>query len=85
MGPEGEHASDAFDLFVCTPEYLKREGQAATSGRGLLIVQDSDLPRIGAVIEWYLSTLHSADWPAISVRINPVARWAFETHQSGPT
>ena len=48
-------------------------------------MQDFDLPRIRAVIEQYLATLHGADWPAISAQINLVARWQFENYQIEPT
>lgn len=83
VGPEGEHSSDAFDLFVCTPDHLRREQREAIWGRGLLIVQDFDLPAIRAVIERYLGTCHAADWPEIAAQVSRIAIWEFEDHRNG--
>ena len=82
IGPAGENASDAFELFVCTPDHLNREWPEPIWGRGLLIVQDFDLPTIRSVIERYLATCHGADWPEVVAHVSRVAIWEFENYGS---
>ncbi|HDR9154564.1 TPA: immunity 8 family protein [Burkholderia vietnamiensis] len=83
IGPQEEAGSEAFDIQVCTPEWLKAQcaTQGPTWGRHMLIVEAYDYDSIKAVIERYVAGCDGDDWAAIATKLSRIGAWEFENYQ----
>ncbi|AJC21292.1 immunity 8 family protein [Pandoraea pulmonicola] len=83
IGPQSEASSEAFDIEICTPDWLKSqcaiEGQMW--GRHMLIVEAYDYKTIKAAIERYVATCHGEDWAAIATKLSRMGAWEFEDYR----
>ncbi|WP_175932830.1 MULTISPECIES: immunity 8 family protein [unclassified Burkholderia] len=84
IGPQGEEGSEAFDIEVCTPEWLKSRCtiEGAMWGRHMLIVGAYDYEAIKAFIERYVATCHGDDWAAIATKLSRMGAWEFEDYRN---
>jgi hypothetical protein len=74
--------ADDFRLFVCTPEWLKKEccRNKVIWGRHMLIVSRYDLDAMAAEIALCVENCAGDDWNAIAGTIARFAAWEFEDY-----
>ncbi|WP_420992492.1 immunity 8 family protein [Cupriavidus sp. 30B13] len=84
IGPQGEAGSEAFDIHVCTPEWLKAQCAALgpTWGRHMLIVDAYSYDAIKAIIEGYIVNSESDCWSTVAAKLSRIGAWEFEDYQS---
>ena len=83
IGPENETGTEYFDIFVCTPDWLKAECQKSGSfwQRHMLIVDTYDPDQIAAKIQWRIGQCAANTWAQISLKISRYAAWQYEDVQ----
>lgn len=83
IGPQGEAGSEAFDIQVCTPDWLKSQcsTQGAMWGRHMLIVGSYSYDVIKALIERYVAISEGPDWASIATKLSRIGAWEFEDYQ----
>lgn len=84
IGPENSVGSESFDIFVCTPDWIKHQyaEDRCVWGRHMLIVMEYDLTLIRKEVESYISRCTGKDWKAIAKKLNGMGAWEFEDYQS---
>jgi hypothetical protein len=83
IGPQGGAGAEAFDIQVCTPDWLKSQcsTQEPLWGRHLLIVDTYDYDTIKAFIERYVESCDGDDWASLAGKLSRVGAWEFEDYQ----
>ncbi|MEF2277661.1 immunity 8 family protein [Deinococcus sp. YIM 134068] len=83
IGPEGSDAAESFDVFVCTPDWLKQEhaDEKYVWGRHMLIVLEYDAALIKRAVERHVSRCLGTDWSEIARRLSRFGAWEFEDYQ----
>jgi len=81
IGPEGNDASESFDIVVCTPRWLLENCREPQWGRHMLIVPEYDLAKIREIIENYCNSCEGKDWDAIAALLSRIGRWEFEDYR----
>jgi hypothetical protein len=83
IGPQGEAGAEAFDIQVCTADWLKSQcsTQGPLWGRHLLIVDAYDYDVIKASIERYVESCDGDDWASVAGKLSRVGAWEFEDYQ----
>src|SRR3954454_1725140 len=83
VGPEGSDGEESFDVFVCTPEWLKHN-QSRTSlvlGRHYLIVLEYDYERLRYFLHEYCRECSGVTWQEIAQRLGRLGKWEFEDYE----
>lgn len=81
IGPEGNDASESFDILVCTPRWLVENCHEPQWGRHMLIVPGYDLAKIREIIEKHCRSCEGKDWDAIAALLSRIGRWEFEDYR----
>ncbi|WP_323120834.1 immunity 8 family protein [Burkholderia alba] len=79
LGPQGEVGSEAFDIEVCTPEWLKSQCaiKGPIWGGHVLIVEAYDYEATKAILGRYVATSEGDNWPVIAAK-NDCYRQAWQ-------
>lgn len=80
IGPDNEAGTEYFDIFVCTPDWLKAEcvKDGVVWGRHMLVVDKYDLDDIKAKILWRIDKCSGNTWSETALNISKYAAWEFE-------
>ncbi|ABM39037.1 immunity 8 family protein [Polaromonas naphthalenivorans] len=80
IGPDNEVGAEYFDIFVCTPDWLKTEclKHGFVWERHILIIDEYDLNNITAKICWRIDRCSGNTWSETSLNISKYAAWEFE-------
>ena len=81
IGPEGNDASESFDILVCSPRWLLENCHEPRWGRHMLIVPKYDLTKIREIIEMHCSSCEGRDWDTIGELLSRIGRWEFEDYR----
>ena len=83
IGPEDSAGSESFDVFVCTPDWIKSQyaEEGFTWGRHMLVVLEYDLDLIKREIERYIANCEGKDWLEIARKLNGMGAWEFENYE----
>ena len=83
IGPLGGGGAEAFDIQVCTPEWVKAQcaDRGPMWGRHMLIVEAYDYDAIKGVIERYVAGSDGDNWEAIAGKLSRIGAWEFEDYQ----
>ena len=82
-GPQGREGEESFDVFVCTPEWLK-QNQRRTDlvvGRHYLIVLEYNYERLRSFIAAYCSECSGETWQEVAQRLGRLGKWEFEDYR----
>jgi hypothetical protein len=84
IGLENTSGSESFDLFVCTPDWLKRQcaEEKLVWGRHMLIMLEYDFDQIKSEIENYIASCSGNDWAAIAEKLSRIGAWEFEDYKT---
>jgi hypothetical protein len=80
IGTESEVGCDYFDIFVCTPEWLRIEcmKEGFVWGRHTLIVEIYDLDAIKKILSDRITDCNDSNWKKIALNISQYASWEYE-------
>jgi hypothetical protein len=81
IGPEGNDASESFDIVVCTPKWLTAHCNDPIWGRHMLIVPGYDIEKIRQFIASYCSGCAGSDWNEIAGKLSRIGHWEFEDYR----
>ncbi len=83
IGPQDGPGSEAFDIQVCSPDWLKSQCavQGFIWGRHILIVETYDYGFIKAAFERCVAKSDGADWAEIAGKLSRFAAWEFEDYR----
>ncbi len=84
VGPENEPGSEAFDVLLCTPDWLRDELVAeprAMWGRHMLVVATYDLDAIEAEVRNAVQRCSGANWAEITQKLSKLGAWEFEDYR----
>lgn len=85
IGPEGDDASESFDIVVCTPKWLSANCSGPIWGRHMMIVPGYDLEKIRQTITSYCGSCSGDDWASIAVLLSRIGKWEFEDYRQDPS
>jgi len=73
-------AADNFDIFVCTPEWLKQHHKTddIVVGRNRLIIFEYNYDRLINFLTKYCSKCSGDTWEEIAEQMSRLAKWEFE-------
>lgn len=81
IGPDGDDATESFDIVVCTPRWLLENCRDPQWGYHMLIVPEYDLAKIRERIQSQCRSLGGEDWNGIAVRLSRIGHWEFEDYR----
>jgi hypothetical protein len=82
-GPQGREGEESFDVFVCTPEWLKENRGASdvVVGRHHLIVFRYDYDRLKRFLEGYCYQCSGETWQEVAQQLGRLGKWEFEDYK----
>lgn len=83
VGPADKPGEESFDIFVCTPEWIKERcsSQKAIWGRHMLIVMEYDVDAIRSRISTKVESYFADDWPRLAEQLSRIGAWEFEDYK----
>jgi hypothetical protein len=83
VGVENAIGAESFDIFVCTPDWLKDHcrDDEAMSGRHMLIVCEYDFNLIKIQINRWLNSCTGNNWRTVAYKFSRFAAWEFEDYE----
>jgi hypothetical protein len=84
IGLAGETGADFFDIFVCTPGWLKSQCAEKRQMwmRCLLIVDEYDFQKLRMFIANHVSRYEGDDWVSIAKKLSHIGEWEFDDYQN---
>lgn len=82
IGPDDEDGSEFFDIFLCTPDWLKTEcaAQKYVWGRHTLFTDEYDFVQIKAEIVRLIEKCAGEKWTEIAISIAKFTAWEYEDY-----
>lgn len=82
-GPEGSDGEESFDVFVCTPEWLKHNKSRTSMilGRHYLIVFEYNFERLRTFLAGYCRECSGATWQDVAQQLGRLGKWEFEDYK----
>jgi hypothetical protein len=83
IGPEGDDASESFDLTVCTPMWLAARVEEAGPLVGLrhVIVPAFDYDALIKLVQAFCSRCEGATWGEVGAKVGRLGRWEFDEYR----
>ena len=83
VGLAGSDATDLFDLFVCTPYWIKEQlaQEGPVWGRHILLILKYDYALIVQAIAKRMDACEGRDWTEIANKFARFTAWEFEDYQ----
>jgi len=83
IGPEDEDSSDAFNIAICTPEWLSEHNkyEEVIFGRGYIIVREYDLMVIKTEITKFCENCLGENWVEVAQKVSRIGIWEFEEYK----
>jgi hypothetical protein len=83
IGPDNGESAEAFDIQVCTFEWLKENYklEKVFFAYQMVIVTEYDIEDIKTKIEDFCKSCVGDDWQAIAYKLNLIGGWEFENYQ----
>ena len=80
---KGREGEESFDVFVCTPQWLKqnRSQTDLTVGRHYLIVFEYDYERLRSFLDGYCSQCSGETWQEVAQLLGRLGKWEFEDYK----
>jgi hypothetical protein len=87
VGPKEGEGEESFDVFVCTPEWLKRNHNRTDLivGRHYLIIFEYNYDRLLRYLDEYCSRCSGETWQEIAEQLGRLGKWEFEDYKSAPS
>jgi len=84
IGPTNQDGEESFDIFICTPEWLKTNHALSDVvwGRHFLIVFEYNLENIKQAISRYCVRCTGSSWQEVAIKLSRMGYWEFEDYQS---
>ena len=84
IGPEGEDSEESYDIFVCTPEWLRKKysNTDVLFGEHMMIVFDYDINLIKQKISRYCERCMGKNWEEISKQLSHIGKSEFYNYIS---
>jgi hypothetical protein len=82
-GLVGSDATDSFDLFVCTPNWMKEQctQEGAVWGRHMLLIPEYDYDLILQAVTHRMAACQGKDWHEVANKLARFAAWEFEDYR----
>jgi Immunity protein 8 len=82
-GPQGREGEESFDVFVCTPDWLKhnRSRSDVIVGRHYLIIFEFDYDRLVKFFERYCFQCSGETWQEVALQLGRLGKWEFEDYK----
>jgi hypothetical protein len=83
VGPEGSESGESFDIFVCTPDWIKEQftQESCLWGRHMLIVPAYDHFLILRKVWHQIAACQGKDWDEFATKLARFGAWEFEDYQ----
>ena len=83
IGEQGGKSADIFQLFVCTPGWLRKKilDDGPVWQHGIMILDGPDLSNIVGHVNKALARLGDAEWNVTVKKLRLLAKWEFEDYQ----
>jgi immunity protein 8 of polymorphic toxin system len=83
FGPEGGQGEEAFDILVCTPDWIAREVEhgGIVNGRHHLIVRKFDLSLITSFLLEAANNSTARTWQEAAAKLSRIGKWEFEDYK----
>lgn len=83
-GPSEGDGEESFDVFVCTPLWLRNNHQPSdiVVGRHKLIVFDYNYRRLVSFITGLVESCEGTTWQELADRIGRLGKWEFEDYHA---
>lgn len=82
VGPAGRDGEEAFDLVVCTPQWLSTQiaGMRVLNLRHHLLVDTWSWPAVVDYIEQSLASIDASTWQEVAALVGRLGKWEFEDY-----
>jgi hypothetical protein len=82
IGPEGDDASESFDLTVCTPSWFaERAGRdGPVIGLHHIVVATFDYEALFKAVQSFCSRCEGRNWQEVGPKVARLGRWEFEDY-----
>ena len=82
-GLVGSDAADSFDLFVCTPNWIKEQctEEGAVWGRHMLLMPEYDYDLMLRAVTREMDACQGKDWHEVANKLARFAAWEFEDYR----
>ena len=80
----GSDATDLFDLFVCTPDWIKEQctQEGAIWGRHILLMPEYDYDLMLQAVTRQMAACQGKDWNEVANKLARFTAWEFEDYRS---
>ncbi|WP_162146174.1 immunity 8 family protein [Inquilinus limosus] len=84
VGTQGEAGGDAFEILICSPEWLKKECRMhhVILGRHKLITDHFDAENIYHCVKNLVESIEGESWEEISKKMARIGAWEFEDYNA---
>jgi len=85
VGPQGADGEEAFDVVVCTPEWLGSHMNGPIQpGRHFLLVRDYSYEAVEYYLRAFCVSCQGNTWPEVARRVGRIGKWEFEDYTEQP-
>ncbi|CNC40355.1 Uncharacterised protein [Yersinia frederiksenii] len=83
IGPDNENGTDYFNIFLCTPDWLKRQchQNGFVLSRKTLIVSEYNSDTIRLALTREVEKYEANSWAGLAKKISSFADWEFENYK----
>lgn len=82
VGPDGGIGEESFDVFVCTPLWLRDAvaEDGPQTGRHRLIVDPFDMNEVQDFLTRQFESIEASDWQSLGIKLAKFGHWEFEDY-----
>ena len=86
VGPAAQAGAEAFDVTVCTPQWLAEHcpTEAILVGRHHLLVMEYDFARLHNYLRQRIEACVGENWEAVALQVGRLGEWEFEDYTAHP-
>lgn len=82
IGPEGEDASESFDIVVCSGEWMREKSQRGPIvGLHHIVMANYDYDALARAIRGFCERCEATTWQAVAVKLGRLGRWEFDDYR----
>jgi hypothetical protein len=83
IGPDGDDASESFDLTVCTPQWIAETiaSQGPMIGLHHIVVDSFDYGVLFKAVQSFCSRCEGPNWQVVGTKVGRLGRWEFDEYR----